>query len=143
MLKLEGEVYEFAQMTIDKMLKSAGKGAFDIKEAFNCFTADVISQYAFGEPMGFVAQEAWTPNVATWTSSFFRSAYMMRHNALGRKMASVLPLMADYLGEDVSEHQNTILYEMLADSTKQPGQSYLQSHERRRPRLHRRCPQEP
>ncbi|KAE9971945.1 hypothetical protein BLS_004231 [Venturia inaequalis] len=101
MLKLEGEVHDFAQQTMNKMLTSAGKGAFDVKEAFNCFTADVISQYAFGEPMGFIAQEGWEPNFATWVKSFFKSAYMMRHNALGRKMAQVMPLMADYLGEDI------------------------------------------
>ena len=101
MLKLEGEVHEFATMVANKMLASAGKGAFDVKEAFNCYTADVISQYAFGEPMGFVAQEGWEPNFATWVKSFFKSAYMMRHNALGRKMAQALPFMADYLGEDV------------------------------------------
>ncbi|KAF5516291.1 Cytodhrome P450 monooxygenase aflU [Colletotrichum siamense] len=101
MLKLEGEVQEFAQLAIDKMLRSAGKEPFDVKEAFNCFTADIISQYAFGEPMGFIAQESWEPNFATWVKSFFKSAYMMRHNALGRKMAQVLPMMADYMGEDI------------------------------------------
>lgn len=101
MLKLEGEVHDFAQQTTNKMLTSAGKGAFDVKEAFNCFTADVISQYAFGESMGFIAQEGWEPNFATWVKSFFKSAYMMRHNALGRKIAQVMPLMADYLGEDI------------------------------------------
>lgn len=101
MLKLEGEVYEFSQMVASKMLTFSGKDAFDVKEAFNCFTADVMSQYAFGEPMGFVAQEGWEPNFATWVKSFFKSAYMMRHNALGRKMAQVLPFMADYLGEDI------------------------------------------
>jgi cytochrome P450 len=108
MLKLEGEVHEFAEMTTNKMLASAGKSAFDVKEAFNCFTADVISQYAFGEPMGFVAQETWKPNLATWTNSFFKSAYMMRHNALGRKMAQVLPFMVDYLGEDIKSVFNVM-----------------------------------
>lgn len=108
MLKLEGEVHDFASMVANKMLKSAGKGAFDVKEAFNCYTADVISQYAFGEPMGFVAQESWEPNFATWVKSFFNSAYMMRHNALGRKMAQVLPFMADYLGEDIKAVMNVM-----------------------------------
>ncbi|KAK2810032.1 hypothetical protein FQN50_003225 [Emmonsiellopsis sp. PD_5] len=101
MLKLEGEVNEFAQLVADKMLRSAGKEPFDVKEAFNCFTADVISQYAFGEPMGFIAQEGWEPNFATWVKSFFKSAYMMRHNTPARKMAQVLPLLADYMGEDI------------------------------------------
>jgi len=101
MVKLESEVLDFAQLTVDKLLRSSGKEPFNIKEAFNCFTADVISQYAFGESMGFVAQEKWEPNLATQANSFFKSAYMMRHNALARTMSQVLPLMADYLGEDV------------------------------------------
>ncbi|KAF4448029.1 hypothetical protein F53441_8504 [Fusarium austroafricanum] len=99
MLKLEGEVQEFAQMTVDKMLRY--REPFDVKEAFNCFTADIISQYAFGESMGFVAQDGWEPNLATWTKSFFQSAYMMRHNVLARKMAQFLPFLSDYLGEDI------------------------------------------
>lgn len=102
MLKLEGEVHDFANLTVAKMLRTAGQGnVFDVKEAFNCFTADVISQYCFGEPMGFVAQEGWEPNFATWVKSFFQQAYMMRHNVVARKLAQMLPFMADYLGEDV------------------------------------------
>ncbi|KAM0723251.1 hypothetical protein Q7P37_001452 [Cladosporium fusiforme] len=123
MLKLEGEVEDFAQKTVDKMLRSAGKGSFDVKNAFNCFTADIISQYAFGEPMGFIAQEGWEPNFATWVKSFFRSAYMMRHNALGRKVAQVLPLMADYMGEDIKMvmHQmNVVIPEYIKAAWKNP-----------------------
>ncbi|ESU07768.1 hypothetical protein SNK03_002696 [Fusarium graminearum] len=101
MLKLEGEVRDFSQMTVDKMLRYAGGEPFDVKEAFNCFTADIISQYAFGESMGFIAQEGWEPNLATWVKSFFQSAYMMRHNVLARKMAQFLPFLSDYLGEDI------------------------------------------
>ena len=48
----EGEVREFSQLVADKMLASAGGPAFDVKDAFNCFTADTISQYAFGETFG-------------------------------------------------------------------------------------------
>lgn len=123
MLKLEGEVEGFAQMTIDKILRSAGKESFDVKEAFNCFTADIISQYAFGKPMGFIEQEGWEPNFAIWAKPFFRSAYMMRHNALGRKLAQVLPLMADYLGEDVKMvmHQmNVVIPQYIKASLKDP-----------------------
>ncbi|KAH7094996.1 cytochrome P450 [Paraphoma chrysanthemicola] len=123
MLKLEGEVHDFADMVVNKMLASAGKGAFDVKEAFNCFTADVISQYAFGESMGFVAQEGWEPNFATWVKSFFKSAYMMRHNALGRKMAQILPFMADFLGEDmkaVMHVMNVTIPQYIAAALKNP-----------------------
>lgn len=112
MLKLEGEVQDVAQLVVEKMLRSAGMEPFDVKEAFNCFTADMISQYAFGEPMGSVAQEGWEPNFASMLKSFVRSAYMMRHNALARKTAQVLPLLADYMGDDIKavmEQMNVII----------------------------------
>lgn len=67
----------------------------------NCFTADVISQYAFGEPMGFVDQEDWEPNFATWVKSFFSSAYMMRHNALARTLGGFAIPLATMLSKDV------------------------------------------
>lgn len=59
-------------MTIDKMLRRAGGGPFVVNQALQCFTGDVISQYSFGQPMGFVAQEGWEPNFATWTFPFQR-----------------------------------------------------------------------
>jgi hypothetical protein len=126
MLKLESEVLDFATLTVDKILKFAGKGPFDIKKAFNCFTGDVISQYAFRESVGFVSQEGWEPNLATWTKSFFKSAYMMRHNALARKMTHVLPMVADYLGEDVKAvmHQmNVVIPGYIRQALKEEGNS--------------------
>lgn len=99
MLKLEGEVHEFTQRTCDKLLRT--KGPFDLKEAFNCFTADIISQYAFGEPMGFIDQEGWEPNFGSWVKSFFNSAYMMRHVALARAAVAIAPFFADYMGNDM------------------------------------------
>ncbi|KAI0017858.1 benzoate 4-monooxygenase cytochrome P450 [Xylariomycetidae sp. FL0641] len=100
-MRLEGEVNDFAQRCVAKMLTFAGRESFDVKEAFNCFTADIISQYAFGEPMGFIDQEGWEPNFATWVKSFFKSAYMMRHNTPARKLAAFAPMLADYMGDDV------------------------------------------
>jgi cytochrome P450 len=123
MLKLEGEVHEFAEATINKMLKSAGKESFNVKSAFNCFTSDVISQYCFGEPMGFVSQEGWEPNFATWVASFFHSAYMMRHNAVARKLANVMPLLADYLGEDIKNvmrQMNVVIPQYIQAALKNP-----------------------
>jgi cytochrome P450 len=102
MLKLEGEVRDFAQLTVDKMLRWAGREPFEVKEAFNCFTADVISQYAFGEPMGFVSQEAWEPNFATWVAPFLRTQFLMRHSTLARKAAKYFPLLSRFMGEDMN-----------------------------------------
>ena len=101
MLKLETEVEEFAQLTTNKILRQAGKGPFDVKEAFSCFTADVISQYCFGEPMGFLEQEGWEPNFTTWFKAFFRQAYMLRHNVVARTLTQLVPFVAEYMGEDM------------------------------------------
>lgn len=101
MLKLEGEVLDFAQRFTDKILKCSGGKPFDVKEAFSCFSSDVVSQYAFGESMGFVDQEGWEPNFTTWVKSFLQQAYMMRHNALARRLGAFAPMLADYMGEDV------------------------------------------
>ena len=106
--KLEGEIRGLAQLVVNKILGHSGKEAFNVREAFNCYTADVISQYAFGEPMGFVAQDGWEPNFATWVKSFLDSAYMLKHNAILRYMASGLPLLARYMGEDIKN----IMYQM-------------------------------
>lgn len=100
-LAREEEVLDFAQQVAGKMLRFSGGKAFDVKEAFNCFTADVVSQYAFGESMGFIAQKGWEPNFATWVRSFFQQAYMMRHNAVARTLGAFAPMLADYMGEDV------------------------------------------
>lgn len=99
MLKLEGEVHEYTQRTCDKMLRT--KGPFNLKDAFNCYTADIISQYSFGEPMGFIAQAGWKPNFSSWVKNFFDSAYMVRHIAPVRAVTAVAPAFANYLGEDM------------------------------------------
>jgi hypothetical protein len=36
MLKLDSEVHGFVQMTVNKVLASAGEGAFDVKEVAVC-----------------------------------------------------------------------------------------------------------
>ncbi|KAK2735983.1 hypothetical protein FQN55_001885 [Onygenales sp. PD_40] len=56
MLKLESEVNDFAQLVADKMLRSAGKEQFDVKEAFNCFTADVTAD-CMGEDIKAVMRQ--------------------------------------------------------------------------------------
>lgn len=101
MLKLEEEVHEYTQRTCDKMLHN--EGPFDLKDAFNCYTADIISQYCFGEPMGFIAQEGWKPNFSSWVKSFFDSAYMVRHIAPVRAATAAAPAFAKYMGDDMKQ----------------------------------------
>lgn len=51
--------------------------------------------------MGFVDQEDWEPNFATWVKSFFSSAYMMRHNAIARTLGSFAIPLVTMLSKDV------------------------------------------
>lgn len=53
MLRYEPEIHEMAQKVCDKILQVAGSGQIiNALDPFNCFTADAISQYCFGEPFG-------------------------------------------------------------------------------------------
>ena len=52
MLRLEPEVHALAQQLCDKLLSWAGRGPIPMIHAFNCFTSDTISQYAYGEKLG-------------------------------------------------------------------------------------------
>ncbi|KAH9885543.1 cytochrome P450 monooxygenase-like protein [Xylariomycetidae sp. FL2044] len=95
MLILENEVHDYTQRAIDKMLRHA--------EAYNCFTADIISQYAFGESMGFTDQDGFEPNFGTWVRSFLDSAYMVRYVPGIKAMTKLLPHFAAYMGQDMRD----------------------------------------
>ncbi|KAL8379092.1 hypothetical protein RB599_008759 [Gaeumannomyces hyphopodioides] len=99
-LKLESEVLDFGQLTVDKMLRSAGGEPFNLGSAYQCFTGDIISNYCFGEPMGFIAQEGWEPNFALWTQSHQKLTHAMRHNSLLRKASEYMPMVAKYVSKD-------------------------------------------
>tara|TARA_R110002003_G_scaffold184_13_gene14482 strand:+ start:25568 stop:26029 length:462 start_codon:yes stop_codon:yes gene_type:complete len=101
MLKLDSEVHDFAQMTVNKVLASAGEGAFDVNDAFIASPRTSALIMCVMTQMDFVAQQGWGPNLATWVKSFFQRAYMVRHYALGRKMAQILSFIANFLREDI------------------------------------------
>jgi hypothetical protein len=82
------------------------------------------SQYAFGGPMDFVAQQGWGPDLATRAKSFSQRAYMVRHYALGQKMAQILSFKADFLGEDIKAGicvMNVAIPHYTAATLKHPG----------------------
>ena len=108
-LKLEGEVVELAHLVVTKLLSGANGSPVNMKEVFNCFAADIISQFSFGEPMGFVAQpESWTPNFATWTEPAINISLLVRHSAILRGLMKALPFLANYLGEDFKAYTKQV-----------------------------------
>lgn len=51
--------------------------------------------------MGFVDQDGWEPNFATWVKYFFKSAYLIRYNTPIRILAQFSPLIGNFMGENV------------------------------------------
>ncbi|KAI1861411.1 uncharacterized protein JN550_010791 [Neoarthrinium moseri] len=100
MLKLESEVHEFAQLLCDKLLRS-NKAPIPMIEAYNCFTADTISQYAYGRPLGFLAQEDWLPNFKAAFDSFTSSSYFFRFFPPARNLVHLAPYLAKYGSAEV------------------------------------------
>ncbi|KAI1415432.1 cytochrome P450 [Hypoxylon sp. FL1857] len=102
MLRLEPEVHELAQKLCDKLLLWAGKGPIQIIHPFNCFTADTISQYAYGEKLGFLDQDDWLPNFKAAYEAFSETVYLFRFIPLLRGLVSVSPYLSDYMGDDIA-----------------------------------------
>ncbi|TLS26271.1 hypothetical protein PpBr36_04897 [Pyricularia pennisetigena] len=116
--RFEDEVHRLALMVVDKMLLSDRRGkSFNVRDAFNCFTADVVFLHALGRPLGFVEmQEAWTPNLATWTEMITDMVYLIKHNAWARWAATVTPTLAGLFSTNVralNELMNVTIPDLL------------------------------
>lgn len=113
--KLEAEIKEHVQALCDKLLRQAGKGAFDVKTAYSCFTADVISGYAFGQSFGFLAgQEGWTPNFRDPTEASLQASHVFRFFPFLKDLDRLAVWLVDYLPEDMSIFVRAMQIEMPA-----------------------------
>ncbi len=84
------------------MLASADQPPLELNSAYSCFTADVISKYCFGEPMGFVAADGWDKGFKTALESFTQSIYILRFAPVLRNLVSIAPYIQDYMPENMS-----------------------------------------
>ncbi|KAI1075379.1 putative cytochrome P450 [Whalleya microplaca] len=101
MMKLEPEIHDLAQQLCDKILRW-NKEPLNMIDVFNCFTADTISQYAYGEPLGFLAQPAWTPNLKKAFEALASSSYLFKFLPVARMLIHLAPSLARYMPGDVS-----------------------------------------
>ncbi|KAH9906691.1 putative cytochrome P450 [Xylariomycetidae sp. FL2044] len=116
MLKLEPEVHLLAQQVCDKMLsRSAAVGGgsdeheqqhqqqpIDMIQVYNCFTADTISQYAYGQPLGFVGrEEGWDVNFKDAFDAFTSTSYLFRFVPPARRLIHLAPYLARYMPGEV------------------------------------------
>lgn len=79
MSKIEREIHNLAQQLGDKLLAtSATKEIFGFQDAASCYTSDVVGLYAFGDPLGFLRQHGFVPNLKRASWPMFTTYYACR-----------------------------------------------------------------
>lgn len=101
MVKLEPEIRNLVDALCEKILAYSGR-PFDLISAYSCFTSDVISQYSFGEAIGFLAQPEWEPNFKGPLHAFLNTAVPFRFFPVLRKFAHIMPYVAKYAHGEVA-----------------------------------------
>ncbi|KAJ0123500.1 trichodiene oxygenase [Diaporthe amygdali] len=110
--KLEDEIKEHVQMLCDKLLRQSKP--FDVKTAYSCFTADIISSYAFGQSFGFLEQEGWYPNFKDPTEAALQTSHFFRFFPFLKSLDQLATLFVDYLPEDVGLFVRTMQIDLPA-----------------------------
>ncbi|RYP85423.1 hypothetical protein DL769_000976 [Monosporascus sp. CRB-8-3] len=100
MLRLEPEVRSLVNALCDKLLRSTGE-PLDITTAYSCLTSDTITQYAFGDSTGFVAQPGWEPNYRAPLRTFLDTVYVWKFFPFLSNIIRIAPYIAKYISGDV------------------------------------------
>lgn len=95
MLKLEPSITALIKKFCAKMLRQTEP--FDAAEAYGCLTGDIISEYAFGDLLGFIDQPHWTPNFKGPSEAFVKSVYLFRFLPPLRWISELTPYLSTYL----------------------------------------------
>lgn len=131
---MEGEIKEYVQALCDKLLRQKPQDPFDFKTAYSCFTADVVSSYAFGQSFGFLAQDGWYPNFREPTESALQTTHFLRWWPFLKSLDKLATYLVDYLPEDVALFVRTMQIELPAqvDKTREAFEAGLLSVKDRR-----------
>ncbi|KAL4914814.1 cytochrome P450 [Aspergillus aurantiobrunneus] len=76
---------------------------FDVRTAYSCFTADVISKYCFEDPSGFVAQSEWEPNYRDVLKAIEAPVHIFRVFPFLKALTDIAPLFAKWASSGVRE----------------------------------------
>ncbi|KAF4862220.1 Cytochrome P450 monooxygenase orf4 [Colletotrichum siamense] len=95
-------VHAAAQRLRDNFLARRGHGPLDVAAAYSYHTADIISEYCFGEPFGFLHQLGWD-HFREGVYAMFHLIRIMRHFPfvawlLDRVPMSVINAVSDNVG---------------------------------------------
>lgn len=76
--KIERDIHSLAQQLGDKILATAKEEIFEFQDAASCYTSDVIGLHAFGDPLGFLQQRGFVPNLKRASWPMFTTYYVCR-----------------------------------------------------------------
>ena len=76
--KLETKVHKLAERLCEKILTIGEEAPFNVTTAYSLLSSDVISDYCFGESIGLVAQEGWTPSLREPLYALLGAMYYLR-----------------------------------------------------------------
>ncbi|KAJ4390102.1 hypothetical protein N0V93_007575 [Gnomoniopsis smithogilvyi] len=110
--QLEGEIKEFVQLLCDKLLRESGRQPVELKAAYSCFTADVVSSYAFGQSIGFLNQPLFTPNFKESTESALKTCHVFRWFPILKNLDKLATTFVDYLPADLALLVRTMQIEL-------------------------------
>ncbi|VUC29008.1 unnamed protein product [Clonostachys rosea] len=119
--ELESTIQSSALKLCRKILSCEGQGALNLASAYSCFTADLISDYSFGQSFGFLDQPGWEPNYKRSVDILLGLGHVLRLlPILGSLMEmvplSLMQLLSRDIGKVVFPHQ----IELARESSK-PG----------------------
>ncbi|VUC24618.1 unnamed protein product [Clonostachys rosea] len=100
--QIENLVHEKTHRLCDKILALRGCEPFRIVDAYSCFTADMISEYLFGESDGYLDLPGWEPNYRSLVDAFERNIHIFRHVHGLASLAEKLPLfLTNWLSKEL------------------------------------------
>ncbi|TGO61241.1 hypothetical protein BOTNAR_0132g00120 [Botryotinia narcissicola] len=100
--KVEPLIQSLVQRLCDKLLKeSECPSPLDITAAYSCFTSDVVADYCFGEPFGFVAQEGWQPNFRPSLFALLHTVHIFRFFPALKYIALAASRLSSYVSSDM------------------------------------------
>ncbi|KAK7227647.1 hypothetical protein V2G26_015650 [Clonostachys chloroleuca] len=103
MLRYEPEVHELVQKMCTKLLRLTESGQImNVADPFNCFTADTISQYCFGESFGFLDRPDFERSFKKAFQVIVNTSHVFRHFPILRHLIGLMPAIGPYLGSDIA-----------------------------------------
>ncbi|CAJ2502480.1 Uu.00g098740.m01.CDS01 [Anthostomella pinea] len=100
-LRIEPLVHDMAQKMCSKILRSTGE-PINMIDPYNCFTADTISEYSYGESFGFLDRDDFGQNFKRAFEALVTTTHTVRFFPILRHTVRLMPLIGGAMGPDIA-----------------------------------------